>query len=87
MSESTNKSWCITAQSLCGATEAGTDRIGMSAVLMLGAVRCIAERLAASRILAHIRLFARVRPQVSLQILQPRVRLVAALKLHSTTRR
>jgi len=63
-----------------------TDRIGMSAVLVLGAVRRIAEGLAAAGILAHVRLFSRVRAQVSLEILQPRVRLAAALKLHTRDR-
>jgi len=63
-----------------------TDRIGMSAVLVLGAVRRVAEGLAAAGILAHVRLFSRVRAQVSLEILQPRVRLAAALKLHTRDR-
>ena len=62
-----------------------TDRIGMRAVLVLGAVGRVAERLAASLILAHVRLLAGVRAQVSLEVLQPRVRLVAALKLHTST--
>ena len=56
----------------------------MSAVLMLGSVRRIAERLAASRIFTYVRLFTGVRAKVGLQVLQSRVRLVAALELYTT---
>ena len=55
--------------------------IRMCPILVLRPVRRVAEGLGASRELARVRLLARVRPQVGLQVLQPRVRLVARLKL------
>ena len=53
----------------------------MSPVLVLGTVRCIAERLCAAGELAGVGFLARVGPQVCLEILQPGVRLQAVLKL------
>ena len=48
---------------------------------MLGPVAGVAEGLGAARELAHVGLLPRVRPQVRLQVLQPAVRLPAALEL------
>lgn len=58
----------------------------MCSVLMLGPVRGIAEGFRTARKLAHVRLLSRVRSEMSLQILQPRVRLWAAFKLIKTQR-
>ena len=60
-----------------------TDRVGMGAVLVFCSIRRVAESLAAPWILAEIRFFTRVGAQVSLEVLEPRVRFVAFLKLHS----
>ena len=53
----------------------------MGSVLMLGAVRGVAEGLGAARELAHVGLLPGVTPQMGLQVLQPAVRLPASLKL------
>ena len=53
----------------------------MCSVLMLGAVRGVAEGLGAAWELAHVGLLARVAPQVGLQVLQPAVRFPASFKL------
>lgn len=58
----------------------------MRSVLMLGPVRGIAEGFCTARKLAHVRLLSGVRSEMSLQILQPRVRLWAAFKLIKTQR-
>lgn len=58
----------------------------MRSVLMLGPVRGIAEGFRTARKLAHVRLLSGVRSEMSLQILQPRVRLWAAFKLIKTQR-
>lgn len=55
----------------------------MRPVLVLRPIGRVAERLAAARILARVRLLAGVRPQMGLQVLQPRVRLAAALELYA----
>lgn len=52
-----------------------THSIRMRSVLMLGPVRGIAEGFRTARKLAHVRPLSRVRSEMSLQILQPRVRL------------
>ena len=48
---------------------------------MLGAVRGVAEGLGTAGVLTDVGTFPRVGAQVDLQVLQPRERLVAALKL------
>ena len=53
----------------------------MRPVLMFGSVGCVAEGFAASGELAHIRLFTRVRPQVSLEVLQTRIGFGTSFKL------
>lgn len=53
----------------------------MGSVLMLGAVRGVAEGLGAPGELAHVGLLPCVAPQVGLEVLQPAVRLPASLKL------
>ena len=53
---------------------------------MLGPVAGVAEGLGAARELAHVGLLPRVRPQVRLQVLQPAVRLPAALELKERRR-
>ena len=53
----------------------------MGSVLMLCSVRSVAEGLGAAGELAHVRLLARVGAEVGLEVLQPAVRLLAALKL------
>ena len=53
----------------------------MGSVLMLGAVRGVAEGLGAAWELAHVGLLPGVAPQVGLQVLQPAVSLPASLKL------
>lgn len=55
--------------------------VGVSSVLMFRAIAGIAERLAATGILAGVRLFSGVRSQVRLQVLQSRVGFEAAFKL------
>jgi len=64
------------------ATAARTDRVGVGAVLMFSSVWCIAECLAAAWILTQIWLLTSMWAQVSLEILQPWIRLVTPLKLH-----
>lgn len=49
--------------------------------LVLGAVAGVAKGLLAARVLAQVRLLARVAPQVDLEVLQPREGLAAAFKL------
>lgn len=58
-----------------------TYLVAVSSVLMLRPVRSVAEGLAASRELASVRFLARVRSQMGLQILQPRVSFVTSLEL------
>ena len=58
-------------------------RVRVRAVLVLGAVARVAERLRAAGELADVRLLAGVRPKVRLQVLEARVRLVAALELQA----
>ena len=53
----------------------------MGSVLMLGAVRGVAEGLGAARELAHVGFLPGMTPQVGLQVLQPAVSLPASLKL------
>ena len=53
----------------------------MGSVLVLGAVRGVAEGLGAAWELAHVGLLPGVAPQVGLQVLQATVRLPASLKL------
>ena len=53
----------------------------MRSVLVLGPVRGVAEGLGAARELAGVGLLARVGPQVSLQVLEARVGLVAGFEL------
>lgn len=48
---------------------------------MFGAVAGVAEGLLTARVLAQVRLLARVAPQVDLEVLQPREGLAAAFKL------
>lgn len=57
-----------------------SDRVQVSA-LVLGSVTRVAECLLAARVLAEVRLLARVAPQVDLQVLQTGKRFVTALKL------
>lgn len=59
----------------------------MGPVLVLRPIRGVAESLGAARVLAHVRFFTCVRPEMSLEILQPRVRFVTALKLQSEWRK
>ena len=56
----------------------------MGAVLVFGPVGRVAERFAAAGKLAHVRLLAGVRPEMRLEILEPRVRFGAALELRWT---
>lgn len=60
---------------------AGAHLVGVGPVLVLGPVAGVAEGFAAALVFACVRLLARVRPQVRLQVLQARVRLPAPLKL------
>ena len=53
----------------------------MGSVLMLGAVRGVAEGLGAARELAHVGLLPGVTPKVGLQVLQPAVSFPASFKL------
>ena len=53
----------------------------MGPVLVLGAVGRVGEGLGAAGELARVRLLTRVRPEMGLQVLQPRVGLAAVLKL------
>lgn len=55
--------------------------VGVSPVLMFRAIAGIAERLAATGILAGVRLFSGMRSQVRFQVLQSRVGFEAAFKL------
>lgn len=55
--------------------------VGMCPILVLRSIAGVAEGLVAARILAGVGLFSRVGPEVSLEILQSRVRLLAALEL------
>lgn len=55
----------------------------MSSILMLRSIWSVAESFAASWKLASVRFLASVRPQMSLEVLQPRVGLVASLKLQN----
>ena len=48
---------------------------------MLGPIAGVAEGFGAAGELAHVRLLARVGAEVGLEVLQPAVRLLAALKL------
>ena len=57
--------------------------IAVSPILMLGPVRGVAECLGAAGELAHVGLLPGVGPEVGLQVLQPAVRLPAALKLYT----
>jgi hypothetical protein len=50
---------------------------------MFGSVGRVAERFAAAGELAHVRLFTRVRPQVSLEVLQTRIGFGTSFKLQS----
>ena len=58
----------------------------MSPILVLGSVGGVAEGLGAARELAHVGLLSSVGPQVGLQVLQPAVRLPAALELKERRR-
>lgn len=49
--------------------------------LVLGAVAGVAEGLLTARVLAEVRLLARVAPQVDLEVLQPGKGLLATFKL------
>ena len=60
-----------------------TYRAGVCSVLVLGAVRSVAERFLTVRKLTHVRLLTSVRTQVSLQVLQSAVGLVAILELRN----
>ena len=53
----------------------------MGSVLMLGAVRSVAEGLGAARELAHVGFLPSVASKVGLQVLQPAVRFPASFKL------
>ncbi len=64
-----------------GPPEGGTHGVGVGAVLVLGAVGGVAERLGTSGELAHVRLLPSVGAQVRLQVLQPRISLVTTLEL------
>lgn len=55
--------------------------IGVGPILVLGAVTGIAEGLAATFLLTHVRLLTRVRPKVRLQVLKARIGLPTAFKL------
>ena len=55
--------------------------VGVSSVLMFGPVGGVAEGFAASGEFAHVRFLSRMRPKMSLQILETRVSLGASLKL------
>lgn len=59
----------------------------MRAILVLGAIAGVAKSLAATGILARVRLLAGVRPQMGLKVLEARVRLAAALELKLVRRR
>ena len=60
--------------------------VGVGPVLVLGAVRGVAEGLHAAGELAGVGLLARVGPQVRLEVLQPGVRLLAGLELEERDR-
>lgn len=59
--------------------------VGMGPVLVLRAVGRIGEGLVAALVLAHVRLLSGMRPQVSLQVLQPGIGFKATLKLWKQT--
>lgn len=59
--------------------------VGMRPVLMFGSVRGVGEGFVAALVLAYVRLLSSVRAQMSLQVLQTRVGLGAALKLQTKT--
>ena len=58
----------------------------MGSVLVFGSITGVAEGLGASRELAHVGLLPSVGSQVGLQVLQPAVRLPAALELKERRR-
>ena len=58
----------------------------MGSVLVFCSVARVAEGLRAARELAHVGFLSRVGPQVGLQVLQPAVRLPAALELKERRR-
>ena len=58
----------------------------MGSVLVFCSVARVAEGLRAARELAHVGLLSGVGPQVGLQVLQPAVRLPAALELKERRR-
>ena len=58
-----------------------TYLIRVSSILMFGPVGCVAECLAAAWEFAHVRFLARVRSQMSLQILQSGISFGTSLKL------
>ncbi len=60
--------------------------IGVCAVLVLCAVWRIGESLVAGLVFTHIRFLPSVRAQMSLQVLQTRVRFITAFKLIRTNR-
>ena len=60
-----------------------TYRAGVCSVLVLGAVRSVAERFLAVRELTHVWLLTSVRAQLRLQVLQSAVGLVAILELRN----
>ena len=60
--------------------------VGMGSVLVFCSVAGVAEGLRAAGELAHVGLLSRVGAQVGLQILQPAVRLPAALELKERRR-
>lgn len=55
--------------------------IGVCSVLVLGSVWRVGESLVAALVLTHIRFLAGVRAQMSLQVLQTRVRFITAFEL------
>lgn len=57
--------------------------VAVSPVLVLGAVAGVGEGLGAAGVLARVGLLPGVAAQVRLQVLQPRVRLAAALELEA----
>lgn len=56
----------------------------MRAVLVLGPIAGVAERLAAAGVLAGVRLLAGVRSQMGLEVLQTGVGLAAAFELNQS---
>lgn len=58
-----------------------TNLVTVRAVLVFSAIAGIAKCLAATGVLAGVRLFSRMRSQVRLQVLQTGIGLVATLEL------